>query len=248
MSTLLGGIFLASLLGSPHCGGMCGPFVTIAVGGKQQHRRTTLATLSAFHAGRSLTYATLGAVAGGLASAVDISAQLAGLSPIATSAAGVMLMVMGLVALLKHGGIVRGGCVKPPAWLAPRIAAAHRKLARLSPATRALGIGLLTTMLPCGWLWAFVLVAAASASALSGVLIMVVFWAGTLPVLTGVALGARALLGPLQRHAPRLASVALIAAGVWTLAQRGRLDPARIYAVQASPDLNDTPACCRENP
>jgi uncharacterized protein len=160
----------------------------------------------------------------------------------------VMLLVMGMRVFLKHGGVIRSGCVKPPAWLAPRIAAAHRSLSRLSPPTRGLGIGMLTTLLPCGWLWTFVLLAAASASVLSGTLIMAVFWAGSVPILSGVALGVRSLLGPLQRHAPRLASIVLIAAGVFTLTHRGRLDPTAIFAVQASPDLNQTPACCRETP
>ncbi|MFN7147839.1 MAG: sulfite exporter TauE/SafE family protein, partial [Myxococcota bacterium] len=57
MTLLLGGALTAGLLGSPHCVGMCGPFVT-----------ATGRSAPAWHAGRLLTYVTLGALAGAVGS------------------------------------------------------------------------------------------------------------------------------------------------------------------------------------
>ncbi|MBE7450024.1 MAG: sulfite exporter TauE/SafE family protein [Kofleriaceae bacterium] len=42
---------------------------------------------------------------------------------------------------------------------------------------RAALLGLLSAALPCGWLWAFVVVAAGTGSPVGGALVMTAFWA-----------------------------------------------------------------------
>jgi hypothetical protein len=61
------------------------------------------------------------------------------------------------------------------------------------PARRALGLGLVNALLPCGWLWAFLTLAASTGAPLSGAATMLTFWLGTVPAL----LGATALAAPL---------------------------------------------------
>jgi uncharacterized protein len=64
---LVAAIFLASLLGSLHCAGMCGAFVAIACGRLGNDRsdwRDAVALQTAYHGGRLLTYVTLGMFAG----------------------------------------------------------------------------------------------------------------------------------------------------------------------------------------
>ena len=58
-------IFIASLLGSLHCIGMCGAFTAITAGGPKPVQLTI-----AYHLGRLITYMTLGAVAGSLSGQV----------------------------------------------------------------------------------------------------------------------------------------------------------------------------------
>ena len=53
---MLIGAAIASLVGTPHCLGMCGGFAAASAGSP--------AHLAAWHAGRLSTYAALGAVAG----------------------------------------------------------------------------------------------------------------------------------------------------------------------------------------
>jgi uncharacterized protein len=92
-----------------------------------------------------------------------------------------------------------------------------------APAVRGGGLGLLAACLPCGWLYGFVLAAAATGDPVAGALVMSVFWLGTLPALLLVGLGAAALTGTLRRHAPAAAAVAMVAVGLLTVAGRTTL-------------------------
>jgi len=95
---------------------------------------------------------------------------------------------------------------------------------------RALIIGLCTTLLPCGWLYAFVITAAGTASPIFAAATMFAFWLGTLPMLVTMGAGVRSVLGPLQRRVPVATAIVLLAAGLYTIAGRARLDPAALGA------------------
>ena len=87
-------------------------------------------------------------------------------------------------------------------------------------ARRAWLIGVLTGLLPCGWLWAFVVSAAGTASPWAGAAMMAVFWFGTVPAMTGVlALGGTVIDG-VRRKLPVISACVLIVLGVSTLASR----------------------------
>ena len=136
----------------------------------------------------------------------------------------------------------------------------HQAAMKLNPVRRALVIGLLTTLLPCGWLYAFAAVAGGTASPLLGGLTMAVFWLGTLPVLVSLGVGVQRLSGAMGRKLPHATAVALILVGLWTLIGRGGIDAASLAAEQ--PVLRDTasataavqtignttPACCEAKP
>jgi hypothetical protein len=49
-------------------------------------------------------------------------------------------------------------------------------------------IGLLSPLLPCGWLYGFILIAVATNNALWGGILLTSFWIGTLPALSGISL------------------------------------------------------------
>jgi uncharacterized protein len=90
------------------------------------------------------------------------------------------------------------------------------------PLARAALIGLSTALLPCGWLYAFVVAAAGSASPLTGALIMLALWMGSLPALLGLGLTVQAILRRGRSALAWLNAVALIALGALGIA--GRLD------------------------
>jgi uncharacterized protein len=87
-------------------------------------------------------------------------------------------------------------------------------------ASRAWRIGVLTGLLPCGWLWAFVVSAAGTASPWTGAAVMAVFWLGTVPAMTGVLVFAGPLFDRLRQRLPVITACVLIVLGVATLAAR----------------------------
>ena len=127
MIALVTTIFLASLVGSLHCAGMCGAFALFAIGAgdPRVHTPRTL-LMGAYHAGRLLTYVALGAAAGALGSVVDLTGNLVGLQRTAAIAAGAMMVGFGVLTLLRVAG-VRIKPLRLPAFLARITAAGHRR-------------------------------------------------------------------------------------------------------------------------
>ena len=214
MIALLSSLFLAALVGSPHCAGMCGGFVAFYAG--QEGGRPGLAH-AAYNGGRLLSYALLGAVAGLLGASVEQLGATAGINRAAAIAAGALMVLWGAATIATSLG------ARLPKWRGPRLAgqglAGALRALRAQPAPlRALVLGLLSTLLPCGFLYVFVAVAAATASPLRGALVMTVFWAGTVPIMASLGLAAQSLLGPLRRRLPIVTAGALVVLGLLTMA------------------------------
>jgi sulfite exporter TauE/SafE len=227
MTALTIAIFTASVLGSFHCAGMCGAFLAVATGDLGGRAgRPFLQT--AYHLGRLVSYLSLGAAAGAAGGVVNIAGGLAGIRPLAAAIAGATMVLFGLRALLRTDGFHLQ--ITLPARWTRVVQKGHRFAFSRAPASRALTIGLLTTLLPCGWLYSFAITAAGTGSAFKGVLVMAAFWLGTLPALVLVGAGVKRILGPFGKRLPALTCVVLVAAGLYTLLGRTLIDPVALAA------------------
>jgi uncharacterized protein len=205
-------VLTASLLGSLHCAVMCGPLLALYRGGPvgQRWRAFLLHQL-----GRLAGYLALGAVAGSVGGLLERAGAIVAVQRAAMLLAALALAVWGgVLAVRAWRGVSRHhGAPSVAAPLGRWVRRGLVPLGRRSPAQRALGLGALNALLPCGWLWAFVTLAAGTGAASRGALAMAVFWLGTVPALLGV----HALAGAaLQRLRPRWPLVT--AALVWSLA------------------------------
>ncbi|MFO0830776.1 MAG: sulfite exporter TauE/SafE family protein [Phycisphaerales bacterium] len=218
MLALLGAVLLASVLGSTHCAGMCGAFLMFAVG-MQPTRREHVVCQCGYHGGRLFTYVVLGAVAGGMGRALDLGAGAVGLQRGAAMFAGIAMILFASILLAQRAG-VRLPRAPVPAFMQQALVRAHRAIAAWTPARRAVATGLLTTLLPCGWLYAFVIVSAGTAHPMLGALSMAVFWLGTVPLLAALGAGLQVVSGPLRRHLPVATAVIVLCMGVLTAAGR----------------------------
>jgi hypothetical protein len=225
---LAGSVLAASLVGSPHCAGMCGGFVCFySVQEDDPGARAALRRALphvAYNGGRLLVYVALGALAGAIGAGVDRVGGAAGIGRSAAILAGALMVLWGVMALLAALGVRVPGVAGLAATGAP-VARALRAVRAQPPALRALVVGLLSVLLPCGWLYAFAATAAGTGSPWTGAVVMAAFWAGTLPVMAGVGVAAQSLFGPLRRRLPAIAASALIVIGLLTVA--GRFQPGR---------------------
>lgn len=237
MTALISAVFVASLLGSMHCAGMCGAFLAFAVAPDGAGRGPSKSALqAAYHGGRLLTYSMLGAAAGAIGAALDLGGSLAGVQRTAAILAGALMVAFGVIALLRARG-VQLPRAPLPMTLRNAVAGGHRAAMDLPPLGRSLAIGLLTPLLPCGWLYAFAITAAGTANPATGALTMAVFWAGTLPVMIGLGVGLQSLTGALRKRLPVLTSLLLVGVGLFTMA--GRLaTPAFANSSPDGPDFD----------
>ena len=164
--------FVAGLVTSLHCAGMCGPLACslMPVRGDRSDAQT-VSTI--YHVARLTAYALLGALAGGLGRAP--------LSWVSQSALRwlpwVMVFFFVALALRWDRHLPKLGTLGRLAW---KLQAWMRKRSRVQSAA---ALGFATPLLPCGPLYFLVALALLSGSALRGVEFMLAFGLGTVPLL-----------------------------------------------------------------
>jgi len=127
------------------------------------------------------------------------------------------------------------------------VARGFRAVRALPLIPRALLIGAFAALLPCGWLWAFVATAAGTGQPWLGGLVMLAFWAGTVPLLAGVGLAAGGLVARFRDGLPRVTAVAMILVGLLTVAGRFRVHPAGHGAHHVMPAMVVAPTEAHEH-
>jgi len=213
-------VLAASLLGSTHCAGMCGPFAIMVAGNGKADRRNSLhQVLSAYHLGMLTTYLLLGALAGTLGASLNATGDLIVWQRMAAYVAGIAMLATAGVVLLRQLGLRIGHLPIPNSWVKV-IHAGFRLVARWPAIPRAYSIGLLTTWLPCGWLYAFVLVAAGTGSVVPALAVMLAFWVGTIPLLTLLGWSSLGLTPRLGKALPWISIAACVILGLFTLFSR----------------------------
>ncbi len=197
------------LSSSLHCAAMCGPLSVCMLGATGGR-----APLARYHAARIAGYAGGGTLAGALG-----EGAARGLGPYGGAA-----LAWAIAAALTLG--VLGLRPRAGSGLAGVAAAFARRAASLPPRRRALALGALTPLLPCGLLIGMYGLAAAAGSAAHGGITMAAFAAGTLPGLLTAQLGwgglravlSRALLARGQQAAILLSALVLVYRG-WAALQ-----------------------------
>jgi sulfite exporter TauE/SafE len=251
MVSLLAAVFVASLVGSLHCVGMCGPFVAFYSGADGSGGARRLLSHAAYSGGRLVAYTALGLGAGALGAALDLAGSLAGVQHVAAVVAGAVMILWGVLALLQAQGfrLFRHG---NGSRLSGVIRRGFTLVGGKPPIVRATAIGLLSGLLPCGWLWAFLVAAAGTGGAASGALVMVAFWAGTVPSLVAVGIGAQLISAPMRRHLPAVTAMLLVTLGVFAILSRPSSVTAAVtnqmHSHQQIPSADGADrACCAEN-
>jgi sulfite exporter TauE/SafE/plastocyanin domain-containing protein len=203
----LGLIFAAGVLTSFHCAGMCGGIALAQTNAPKADgiRLGFLARLKPtlpYHAGRILSYSTIGALAGGLGQVIRLPGVLKGAIPVF---GGLFMIIMG-INLLGLWRFLRKFNLRMPAFAA-------RKLLSGGSRPGPLAVGLLSGLMPCGPLQIMQLYALASGSVWQGFISLLVFSLGTAPMLLLFS-SIQAIAGKTFANAvTRLSAVIVIALG-----------------------------------
>ncbi len=164
--------FVAGLITSLHCAGMCGPLACslMPVRGDRADAQTVS---TVYHLARLSSYATLGALAGGL-----------GATPLTWISQSALRWLPWVLVLFFVALALRWDRFLPKLLAVTRVTwRLQAWLSRRSRLETAAAMGFATPLLPCGPLYFLVALALLSGSALLGVEFMLAFGLGTVPLL-----------------------------------------------------------------
>lgn len=216
-------VFLAGLAGSVHCAGMCGGIVSaFSMGAPARPAApfpvavvsvaapSNLARTAAYNAGRLASYATAGAIAGGLAGGARTLAGLQAWQAGGYWIANLMLVLLGLYLAGFFPALARVEALGQGLW--GRLRPLTGKLMPLDSPPKLLAMGALWGWLPCGMVYSMLLTATLTGSAGAGAAVMLAFGLGTLPLLGAMGMAGASLRAALQQPAVRTAGGLLVLA------------------------------------
>ncbi len=171
---------MIGLVGSLHCIGMCGPIaVALPLGNKGWGYR--LIGGITYNVGRIISYAALGAVFGLLGQGIE----MAGLQKWASILIGAVMVLSVLFPALFKGKIKLEQVFF---GYAGRMIGKFRKLFKISSIPSLFSIGILNGLLPCGLVYVAIAGAINTNSLVDGILFMILFGLGTIPVMLAIPL------------------------------------------------------------
>jgi len=197
-------LFLVGLLGGTHCVGMCGGIVSAMSMGGQAGWGLHLA----YNAGRILSYAVAGAIAGALGAA---SLGLEGQIPVRMLlyfVANLMLVALGLYLIGLSGALAFTERAGQALWR--RVQPLTRRYLPVRSVAQAFPLGVLWGWLPCGLVYSALASALTAGSVGRGAAMMLAFGLGTLPNLLLAGLLLARLNGIVKRPVVRTVSGLLV--------------------------------------
>ena len=207
-------VFLGGLLGSSHCVGMCGGFA-LCIGAHSNGVRSALGRQLTWSFGRIFTYSFAGSVAGFVGSRVSgFESSIVSMQAWLAIVAGLLLLIQGAftAGILPANRIekMKGVCLAKSFF-------AGFPSARSLPNVFLAGV--MTGFLPCGLVYAYLALAAASGDMLTGMLVMAVFGLGTLPAMVSTGVGGSVVTANVRARVVRIAAWCVMATGVLTVSR-----------------------------
>ena len=195
--------FIFGLISSFHCVGMCGPIaMMLPVDRNNEAKKVT--QIITYHIGKLTAYGTLGLIFGLLGR----SFYLAGMQQQLSIIVGVLMIV---VALVPEKIFAKYNFSKPVYKIISKVKSSLGQQLKNKSYKSLFTIGLLNGFLPCGMVYVAIFGAIAMQSVSLGVLYMLLFGIGTIPMLTAVIYISNVLSfsfrGTLQKIIPVVAVV-----------------------------------------
>ncbi|MFH6992662.1 sulfite exporter TauE/SafE family protein [Flavobacterium sp. FlaQc-48] len=168
--------FILGLISSLHCVGMCGPIAMMLPVDRQNEAKKVIQIIT-YHLGRLTAYSTIGLIFGLLGRGFF----LAGMQQKMSIFIGIAMIV---VVLIPEKIFARYNFSKPVYSIISKIKSTLGSQFKKKSYKSLFTIGLLNGFLPCGMVYVALFGAIAMQSAGSGVLYMLLYGLGTIPLMT----------------------------------------------------------------
>lgn len=173
---MLGSALIFGLLSSLHCVGMCGPIALMLPVNRQNKSKKTFQIIL-YHTGRLLSYSTLGLIFG----LIGRSLYLAGIQQRLSIVIGVLMIA---VALIPERVFARYNFSKPIYQIISWVKSSLGKQFKNKSNKSIFIIGVLNGFLPCAMVYIAVFGALATQSVAQGIIYMLLFGLGTIPLMS----------------------------------------------------------------
>jgi sulfite exporter TauE/SafE len=205
---MLATAFLLGLAGSLHCAAMCSPLAFAVTNMK----RSVWLNRMMYNSGRIFTYGILGAVA----STVGVVLPLENFQFVLSIGMGLLLMLVGIIGISKFRfQLANAFALKLSSWVKARFSVQLKRKGLVSTFL----LGSLNGLLPCGLTFIALTACLIAPTMLDGFYFMLIFGAGTLPVMLGFPSVVKFLTNRFRFSFSRVNMMMLILAGTLLIAR-----------------------------
>ena len=203
MEILVSALILG-LMGSFHCAGMCGPIaLSLPLRGENYLQKITGAFL--YNIGRTIMYGFMGAIFGMIGKGFSMAGFQRWISIIMGS---LMILSVLLPSIFRKAEFIN---TEP---LTSRLRKAIGKLFELRSYGGLFLIGLLNALLPCGLVYMAIAGAIGTGSIVEGILFMVMFGLGTIPMMLAISLVGNAVSLSLRNRINKIIPYVVVIIGL----------------------------------
>ena len=206
MAILISALVLG-FMGSFHCAGMCGPIaIALPLQGNTFAGKLFGGTL--YNMGRTLTYGMMGALFGLLGQGLEMIGFQQKVSVIM---GGLMIISALFPALFRNQYDLNRSRFS----LVGRLKSTLGGMFSIRTYSSLFFIGMLNGLLPCGLVYIAIAGALGTGDVVEGILFMILFGLGTIPMLLGISLAGNLMSAPVRRRINKLIPVLVIVVGIF---------------------------------
>jgi sulfite exporter TauE/SafE len=193
---------IMGLAGSLHCLGMCSPLAMAATGMRGPYFLNRLV----YNGGRILSYGILGALVG----TVGTLFVLPNIQAIVSISLGVTLIAIGMTGVHIQVPFVSGFLQRVTIWIKKVFSNLLKKKSILSTTL----LGMVNGLLPCGLTYLALAYCVTTDSAIDAFTFMLIFGAGTLPVMLGFTSVLQGLINRFRFNLRSFTSITMVVLGL----------------------------------
>lgn len=196
---------ILGLMGSLHCVGMCGP-IAFMLPVDRSNNLKKFSQIFVYHLGRLLAYGILGLIFGLLGKGLFVFGMQQKLS----IAIGILMII---VVLIPYKTFNKYNLSKPMYSIIGKVKSRLGKELQKKTADTFLTIGFLNGFLPCGLVYMALFGAIAMGNAIEGAFYMILFGAGTIPLMTSAIYFSSLLKSSAKQKIQKLIPVFVVLIG-----------------------------------